>query len=234
MNETAKEIINLLSSVSRPGMPQLIKWLTDDTDFFTSPASTKYHGNYVGGLADHSINVFDSLTLLNSEFRDKETSYPSDTIIIVALLHDLCKVNSYIEDSEHATDPQMKYLKDLISKSDYSMPPNHHLTKGYISILIEFLKNGGEEFPIYAPVWKVVDSLPMGHGEKSVYMIQKFIDLTDIEALAIRWHLGAHDPGSHFFYPTGVANQQAIKEVPLVPMMAAADYIATWLVDVKK
>lgn len=234
MSETAKEIKNLLLSVKREGMSELVKWLTDETDFFTSPASTKYHGNYIGGLADHSLNCFDSLTLLNSEFRDKETAYPADTIIVVALLHDLCKANTYIEDDEHASEAQMKYLKDLINKSDYNMPPDHHLTKGYITKVIDFLKNGGEEFPVYTPVWKVVDQLPMGHGEKSVYMIQKFIDLTDIEALAIRWHLGAHDPGAHFFYPTGVANNQAVREVPLVSMMAAADYIATWLVDVKK
>jgi hypothetical protein len=236
MSETAKEIKNLLLSVKRAGIPELVKWLIDDTDFFTSPASTKYHGNYIGGLADHSLNAFDSLTLLNSEFRDKDSAYPDETITIVALLHDLCKVNTYIEDAEHATEPQMKFLKDLLSKSSeqISMPPDHHLTKGFITKLIDYLKNGGEEVPVYSPVWKVDDQLPMGHGEKSIYMIQKFMDLTDEEALAIRWHLGAHDPGAHFFYPTGVANNQAVREVPLVSMMAAADYIATWLIDLKK
>lgn len=41
--------------------------------------------------------------------------------------------------------------------------------------------------------WTVRDALPMGHGEKSVYLIQKHMDLTDEEALAIRWHMGAYD-----------------------------------------
>ena len=234
MDDVTKEILNLLKSVKREGMSSLIQWLQEDTDYFTSPASTKYHGNYAGGLAKHSLDVFDSLTLLNNEFRDKETAYPDDTIIISALLHDLCKVNTYIEDAEHATEAQIKYLKDLIWRFDYSMPPNQQLTKGYVSSVIDFLKSSDGTFPIYLPTWKVVDQLPLGHGEKSVYLIQKFMDLTDDEALAIRWHLGAHDPGSHFFYPSGVANQQAVREVPLVPMIAAADYIATWLVDQKK
>lgn len=41
--------------------------------------------------------------------------------------------------------------------------------------------------------YSVKDQLPMGHGEKSVYLVMKFMDLTDEEALAIRWHMGAYD-----------------------------------------
>lgn len=41
--------------------------------------------------------------------------------------------------------------------------------------------------------YSVKDRLPMGHGEKSVYLVMKFMDLTDEEALAIRWHMGAYD-----------------------------------------
>jgi len=41
--------------------------------------------------------------------------------------------------------------------------------------------------------YSVKDQLPMGHGEKSVYLVMKFMDLTDDEALAIRWHMGAYD-----------------------------------------
>jgi len=80
-------------------------------------------------------------------------------------------------------------------------------------------------------VWSVKDALPMGHGEKSVYILQKYISLTDEEALAIRWHLGGFDPGVHFNYPSGFAQKQAFKENKLVALLAGADMIASYLLD---
>jgi hypothetical protein len=235
MTETQTEIISLLETncKGRNGIPDLIACLLD-SDYFTSPASTKYHGNYKGGLADHSLAVYDSLTLINKEYRDKENRYSDETLTIVALLHDMCKVNTYIEDSEPATDAQIKYLKDLISKEDdISHPPTSQLTKFYVSKVIEYLKKKEGEFPKFETAWKVKDELPLGHGEKSIYLIQKFIDLTDEEAIAIRWHLGGADPGIQFFYPSGVANTQAVRTIPLVSMLVAADYLTSWLIDQK-
>ena len=43
--------------ITREGAPELLAWL-ESTDFFTAPASTKYHGAYPGGLVDHSLNVY--------------------------------------------------------------------------------------------------------------------------------------------------------------------------------
>lgn len=230
---TKEEINNLLLKVKRSGIEDLTDWL-NDSDFFEAPASTKGHGNYVGGLADHTLNTYDSLSLINDSFRDKETQYSDETIIIVSILHDLCKVNTYKQDDEHATGPQLTYLKDLIDKDHHAvMPSEEQRTKGYVGKLIEFLKNGGT-FPEFTNTWKVIDELPMGHGEKSVYLAQKFINLTDEEALAIRWHLGANDHGTAFFYPSGVALNESVSKYPLVPMLTAADYMATWLVDIKK
>ena len=80
-------------------------------------------------------------------------------------------------------------------------------------------------------VWGVKDQLPMGHGEKSVYLIQKFIDLTDEEALAIRWHMGMADPGVHFNYPSGAACNQAFRQNKLLPLLAAADLTASYLLE---
>jgi hypothetical protein len=232
MSTIREEYLNLLSAVKRDGVEELIEWLRI-TDFFTSPASTKYHGNYPGGLLDHSLNVFDALTLINKEFKEKDSRYSDDTITLVALLHDLCKVNTYVLDEEPATDAQMKYANDLLDKAGMSDIPKEQRTKGYVSKVIEHLKNNGLEelFPKFAHSYKVKDGLPMGHGEKSVYMIQKFIALKDEEAIAIRWHLGSFDPGVHFFYPSGVANTQAVVNYPLVSMLVAADYLATWQVD---
>lgn len=62
------------------------------TDFFVAPASTRFHGVYVGGLLDHSLGVLDWLLALNSQVPDPCTEA---TCIKVAMLHDLCKVNVY-------------------------------------------------------------------------------------------------------------------------------------------
>lgn len=43
------------------------------------------------------------------------------------------------------------------------------------------------------PLYEFRDTLPLGHGEKSVFLIQRHMQLTDEEALAIRWHMGAYD-----------------------------------------
>lgn len=60
-NEKNKaEFLNLLRSTNRDGIENLIEWL-ESTDFFTAPASTKYHGAYPGGLLQHSINVYNRL-----------------------------------------------------------------------------------------------------------------------------------------------------------------------------
>jgi hypothetical protein len=78
-------------------------------------------------------------------------------------------------------------------------------------------------------VWGVEDKLPMGHGEKSVYLINKFIKLKDEEALAIRWHLGGFDPAVHFYYPYGSSNKQAFRENKLVSVIAIADLTASYI-----
>ena len=48
-------------TITRDGIDNLMDWLENDTDFFTSPASTRYHGSYEGGLVEHSLNVFNQL-----------------------------------------------------------------------------------------------------------------------------------------------------------------------------
>ena len=78
-------------------------------------------------------------------------------------------------------------------------------------------------------VWGVKDQLPMGHGEKSVYLINKFMQLTDEEALAIRWHLGGFDTAVHFSYPYGTPSKQAFRENKLVALIAMADLGAAYL-----
>ena len=72
--------------------------------------------------------------------------------------------------------------------------------------------------------WTVRDALPMGHGEKSVYLIQKHMSLTDEEALAIRWHMGAYDEA---FRGGSRALDEAQRRCSLVVALHQADMRAT-------
>jgi len=80
-------------------------------------------------------------------------------------------------------------------------------------------------------VWVVDDKLPLGHGEKSVMMIQRFIHLTDDELMAIRWHMGAFEPGTAFNYPTGYAFKGATKKAPIVTALMTADMEAANILE---
>jgi hypothetical protein len=80
-------------------------------------------------------------------------------------------------------------------------------------------------------IWKVEDQFPLGHGEKSLYLINQFINLTNEEALAIRWHLGGFDTATHFAFPSGFASKQAFKESKLASLICTADFAATYLID---
>lgn len=75
-------------------------------------------------------------------------------------------------------------------------------------------------------VWKVEDELPLGHGEKSVIIANRFIDLSTEEMLAIRWHMAFSDAGVHFGYPSGAPFRQSMDKYPLVKVIAMADQMA--------
>ena len=88
MKERFYEIVKY---IKREGIDDLTAWL-ESTDFFVAPASTVYHQNYEGGLLEHSLNVYDNLVKL-CEFYNVE--YTQEEIAIVALFHDLCKINTF-------------------------------------------------------------------------------------------------------------------------------------------
>ena len=85
-----------LLEVQRNGIDKLYQWLDTKTDFFEAPASTIYHNNKVGGLCEHSYNVFLTSECLCNYIKElKNIDIPYESIIITGLLHDICKVNSY-------------------------------------------------------------------------------------------------------------------------------------------
>lgn len=76
-----EQTLSLLQSVERPNILALIEWLKA-TDYFTAPASTKYHLAYEGGLAEHSLNVYEILSHKNIKYK---LELERDTIIITEL-----------------------------------------------------------------------------------------------------------------------------------------------------
>lgn len=94
------------SCIARPGSDKLLNYmLSDQSDFFTAPSSTRFHGSYEGGLLEHSLNVYYCLKDYLSRQRAKDVykmNYSDETVAIVSLLHDICKMNFYATDYRNA------------------------------------------------------------------------------------------------------------------------------------
>lgn len=180
--------------ITRRGADKLLEWLqSEGSDFFTAPASTRYHGAYEGGLCEHSINVYECLKdyLARDTVKEKYGIEASDeTVAVVALLHDLCKVNLYRTSWRN-------------SKNDAT----------------------GQWEKV--PYFEFNETLPYGHGEKSVYIISGFMRLTRDEAMAIRWHMGFS--GEENVNTIG----KALEMFPLALAANIADMEATFLVEGK-
>lgn len=90
---TPKEkFVEMAKGITRPGIDEMMAWL-EETDFYDAPASTKFHGSVPGGLCAHSITVAKRLLeLADSMLPD---CYSRDTLLTVALFHDVCKISTY-------------------------------------------------------------------------------------------------------------------------------------------
>ena len=95
--ENKNNYIKLLKSTNRENIDKVIDMLKA-SDFFEAPASTKYHDNFKGGLCYHSLKVYNNLVKLNKTY---ELNFSEDSMIIMGLLHDICKINCYIKDKKN-------------------------------------------------------------------------------------------------------------------------------------
>ena len=99
-NNFKEEFVNIYKEkISRPGYDKLLSYLlSDQSDFFTAPSSTRFHGSYEGGLVEHSLNVYHCLVDYLQRPRTKELyrmDFSEETVALVSLLHDVCKMNFY-------------------------------------------------------------------------------------------------------------------------------------------
>lgn len=210
---STKEIVTaLMSKVNRDGVDKLLSYL-EKHDYYTAPASTRFHGNHEGGLAEHSINV---CALLFKENRAHNAGLSDETIIISALMHDLCKVDFYAKD--------FKNVKTYINEE------NEKDLKGF-KILYE--KVAGQELRycwVPTEVYVTSDQMPLPHGSKSLYILQGFIKVTREEAFLITWHMGPY--GNVTNYEFGF--NDAVAYQPTVALMYVADFLASSLYEVTK
>lgn len=180
--ELKEKIEKTLKKVKRKGMKKLIKYLKEETDYFTAPASTKYHLAKEQGLAIHSWNVYENLKKKAKEYKEKIGTIKEETIIICGLLHDICKINTY---KETETKGIYKYEKGKI---------------------------------------------PIGHGTLSVTILQKYINLTEEEICAIRWHMNAWEPGIQLG-TTSWNFKDAKNMYPIVILLFTSDYEASEIIE---
>lgn len=113
-----------LAKVNRPGMDKLLAYIRK-SDFYKAPASTKYHLSCEGGLLQHSLNVLDALREMMTKENDGRNDYgtpkikyhysvagkfvttiPEESLIIIALLHDICKTYFYTTSMRNAKNEQ--------------------------------------------------------------------------------------------------------------------------------
>lgn len=177
------EICN--TKIHRPGLDKLLEWL-ERSDFYIAPASSKYHLAEAGGLCAHSLNVYDEMKHLCAVY-ENYTGVSEETIAIVALFHDLCKVNFYKPDTRN-------------------------------------VKVDGVWTQV--PFYTIDEKFPFGgHGCKSMFIVNKFLQITDEEAAAINCHMGLSE------------HERSISAVyegsPSAWLLHVADEAATFLLEPK-
>lgn len=167
--------------IKRDGAADLLAWL-EATDFYTAPASTRFHGDHEGGLCEHSINVFNQMCRLLRSYPEIKTN--GETTAIISLLHDVCKIGCYKTEYRNAKDANGVWQK--------------------------------------VPYYAFDEQFAYGnHGGKSVFLISRFIRLTEEEAVAIQCHMGNED-GKY-----GVS--ESYRRYPLAWLLHVADEAASFI-----
>ena len=134
------------NNIKREGADKLLEYLeSSSSDFFTAPASARFHSSFEGGLAEHSINVYEALVGYLKSDRVKNTygfEYSDESIAIVALLHDLCKVNVYKKGFRNVKDEKGVWQRVDTFEFDDRLPYGHgeksvYIITGYMKLTRE-------------------------------------------------------------------------------------------------
>ena len=194
-----------MARVKRPGVDKLMDYIRK-SDFYTAPASTKFHLSCESGLLQHSLNVLDALRGLLDENQVNEdgtemwfyivAGHPviqisDESLIIIALLHDICKTYFYSTSTRNVKNE----------------------------------KTGKWE---KVPFYTVNDLMPLGHGPKSAMLVKNYIKLTSEEMYAIWWHMGFTDQ-----HTDTMSLAAAIQKYPIIWALHTADIMASSFMEDK-
>ena len=185
-----------LLSTGRNGINNIIEFCRQ-SDFYTAPSSAKYHSNYDGGLLDHVLLVYVTMTKYRDAILEIDSRHnvtlSDNSVILVSLLHDVCKT-------------------------------------GFYKKVLKYRKNSNSEWESYYG-YEIEDSFPIGHGEKSVIMLQNFgLEMTAEEMIAIRFHMGSWD-GGMLTNDIKASYQTALNKCPLMTVLQMADNTASLLFE---
>ena len=123
------------ANVHREGADALLDYLENKSDFFTSPASARYHGAYVGGLCEHSVNVYHCLREYLARERVQElygVEAPDESVAVSALLHDLCKIGCYKPSTRNVKGEDGKWTKVPTYQYEDPLPYGHGEKSVYV------------------------------------------------------------------------------------------------------
>lgn len=200
--QLVKRFEDEMAKVKRPGADRLMDYIRK-SDFYTAPASTKYHLACEGGLLQHSLNVLDALRGILAPVTKEDgtaaweyriagkvrATISDESVTIAALLHDICKTFFYGTSTQNVKNEKT---------------------------------NKWEKVPYYT----VEDRMPLGHGAKSAMIIKQYMELESMEMYAIWWHMGF--TGN---YENDTCVGAAIEKYPLVLALQTADMMASRIME---
>lgn len=181
-----------LGKIKRPGIDKLMNYIRK-SDFYTAPASTRYHLSCEGGLLQHSLNVLDALRGILAQAEDgweyrvagkTVLTIPDESVTIIALLHDICKTYFYTTSMRNAKNEQTGRWEKV-------------------------------------PYYTVSDKMPLGHGPKSAMIVKQYMELTTPEMYAIWWHMGFTDTSDTLALGQAIDAQPIVWAMHTADMMAS-------------
>ncbi|MEE0857327.1 MAG: hydrolase [Ruminococcus sp.] len=168
----------------------------EGTDFFKAPASTKYHGAHEGGLCEHSLNVY---RFFYQEILQRASEFSG--------------LKCLDTDTEEMV-AICALLHDVCKVNKYVLHTRN----------IKNEATGQWEKVTYYSVGE--NKFPYGHGEGSVWLIERFMRLSVEESIIIRWHMGGFDDAAK-----GYDLSAAFRQYPNAMLLHIADMKATYLLD---
>ena len=207
ISDNKNEFMQAVASINIEGadLAGLMNWL-NNSDFFTAPASTQYHGAFKGGLCWHTLNVYHNILKLHEIYKDILPAIDPQSLIIVSLFHDVSKIDYY--------EPY------IMNKKVYNPNGSKHDNMGNFDWVAQ-------------EAYKVKDAkdrfLAVNHGINSALLIGRFIPLSLDENVAIMNHMLNTDDKANNYDQSAILNKY-----PLLALLHMADFASTFINEAER